>query len=521
MSIESELTDFLVSQTSGSETANRDIEVVLHHYGFRNKVRPTYEETAHFTGLESKQRAEQIVSKYFKSVAKPSDLPALKRFQNILIRKQYWQIAELYKRCSRYKLFDNDPRIQTILDLALQIELNHNYEIYTTDFKKAAKTKVHPDSYFVVDRTGVSKIQPLIRKAKNLPGQNGIANLRHLRRGSRTFREFEPLLRNVLSNMNHAWTKDEDEDFWYIIEGFGRNPLQRYGKRVFSVIESADLDKLAESYRKALHEHTGKPKGKLKYRHPPFRVIRDYLQGSSLYEVRNGRITYRGTTEPPLDSEIIVVGYLHNNPGATSAELRAYLSKKGHKYAKNLKRVFNSPFVHISGTKKSYAYNLVGSLKNDAIKIVNDIELHDRYLHFKNLLHGLEDTDKFDEQNRRVDQPILRDWLFQSKEFELCGICGNNYGVSALIAAHKKNRSECDDDERRDPHIVMPMCVFGCDFLYERGYVYVENGTITAGTPIEHDGPEKERVANVINRKVDERWLQGPEEYFKKKATRR
>ena len=515
MSIESELTDFLVSQTSGSETANRDIEVALHRYGFRGKIRPTYEETAHFAGLDSKQRAEQIVHKYFKSVVKPTDLPALKRFRNILIRKPYWQVSELYKRCSRYKLFDSDTRIQTILDLSLQVELNHNYEVYTNNFEKAAKTKADLNSYFVVDETTVPKIKPLIRKAKNLPGQNGIANLKDLRRGSKIFREFEPLIRDILSNMDHAWTKDEGEDFWYIIEGFGRNPLQRYGKRVFDMIESADLDTLAESFHKALREHTGKPKGKRKYRHPSPRVIREYLKASSFYEVRNGRISFHGTTEKPLDIEIDLVGYLRTNRDATSTELRAYLSKKGYQYANNLKRVFHSPFLNESGTRKKYVYNLVGDLKDNATEILDSINSDDRYLHFKSLLDDLEDTDELDEQNTRKDQRILRDWLFENKEFESCGICGENYSIRALYAAHKKKRSECDDHERRDPHIVMPMCVFGCDFLYEQGYVKIEDGVVKAALPVEHDGPEKERVAKVIDRKVEDRWLQDSEMYFR------
>ena len=61
----------------------------------------------------------------------------------------------------------------------------------------------------------------------------------------------------------------------------------------------------------------------------------------------------------------------------------------------------------------------------------------------------------------------------------------------------------------------MPMCVFGCDYLYENAYIMIKNGTVNAGLPIEHNGPEKERVAKVVDRKVDELWLQGPETYFR------
>src|SRR5262245_46109236 len=58
-----------------------------------------------------------------------------------------------------------------------------------------------------------------------------------------------------------------------------------------------------------------------------------------------------------------------------------------------------------------------------------------------------------------------------------CALCGRTYPVAFLVAAHVKQRASCSEEERRDwAHVVMPLCKFGCDDLYEHGYVSVEPG---------------------------------------------
>src|SRR5690606_36429304 len=78
-------------------------------------------------------------------------------------------------------------------------------------------------------------------------------------------------------------------------------------------------------------------------------------------------------------------------------------------------------------------------------------------------------TDISVKEKQRREQSILRDWLFKNKESEDCAICGETYSIHSLAAAHKKKRSICSEEERTDPNIVMPVCVFGCDHLYEDG----------------------------------------------------
>ena len=76
----------------------------------------------------------------------------------------------------------------------------------------------------------------------------------------------------------------------------------------------------------------------------------------------------------------------------------------------------------------------------------------------------------------RIEQAALRANLFKNARIEKCSICHKNLPVDVLVAGHIKPRTECSHEERIDSHIVMPVCKIGCDDLFERGYVIVEEG---------------------------------------------
>jgi hypothetical protein len=79
----------------------------------------------------------------------------------------------------------------------------------------------------------------------------------------------------------------------------------------------------------------------------------------------------------------------------------------------------------------------------------------------------------------RTEQGFLRRVLFGSELRGQCIICGRVFPVGLLVAAHIKQRAECSEAERADyRRNVVPMCVLGCDDLFERGYIAVVRGTI-------------------------------------------
>ncbi|WP_052280183.1 HNH endonuclease [Nocardia vulneris] len=76
----------------------------------------------------------------------------------------------------------------------------------------------------------------------------------------------------------------------------------------------------------------------------------------------------------------------------------------------------------------------------------------------------------------RREQARLRRILCGSGETGVCALCGHEFPTGLLVAAHIKKRQHCTPDERRDlSNVAMLACTFGCDALYEDGWVSVDD----------------------------------------------
>jgi hypothetical protein len=114
----------------------------------------------------------------------------------------------------------------------------------------------------------------------------------------------------------------------------------------------------------------------------------------------------------------------------------------------------------------------------------------------------------------RREQAFLRHYLFRDSPSGTCAICGESFPVSLLVAAHIKPRAKCSDAERRDyAHNVVPMCVLGCDALFERGWVVVRDGKVRVRMPSQVNA----RLARCL-RRLEGRptiaWKEGRVSYF-------
>ena len=101
-----------------------------------------------------------------------------------------------------------------------------------------------------------------------------------------------------------------------------------------------------------------------------------------------------------------------------------------------------------------------------------------RYIEMAKQLDGTLDLKVVSTQRR--EQAILRGALgLNEAPTAQCGICSKVYPVTFLVAGHIKKRSECSKEERLDvQHVAMPICVFGCDALFERRLIKVIDGVI-------------------------------------------
>ena len=115
----------------------------------------------------------------------------------------------------------------------------------------------------------------------------------------------------------------------------------------------------------------------------------------------------------------------------------------------------------------------------------------------------------------RKEQGYLRRHLFDNKANGLCSICGREFPVKLLVAAHIKKRADCSLEEKKDfENIVTPMCKLGCDDLYEKGFFGVSNGCIVSlGQPSATE-TVKEYISTLENNKCAA-WSDSTKPYFR------
>ena len=118
-------------------------------------------------------------------------------------------------------------------------------------------------------------------------------------------------------------------------------------------------------------------------------------------------------------------------------------------------------------------------------------------------LDELDELDKKYEAARRVEQAALRDHLLQGRSKGKCFFCGREFLSGFLHAAHVKKRAECTNKEKRDlRNIGMLNCVFGCDQLYERGYISVDaSGQVVKSRKLTNE-TEKRYMESVVTSTV-------------------
>ena len=85
----------------------------------------------------------------------------------------------------------------------------------------------------------------------------------------------------------------------------------------------------------------------------------------------------------------------------------------------------------------------------------------------------LETADEYRQQVHRPEQRKLRKILFGDLNELSCALCDKKYPSSFLVTGHIKKREFANASERADRAVVMPVCLFGCDQLFEQGLVSV------------------------------------------------
>nr|WP_052478273.1 hypothetical protein [Kibdelosporangium sp. MJ126-NF4]CEL17351.1 Conserved domain protein [Kibdelosporangium sp. MJ126-NF4]CTQ91422.1 Conserved domain protein [Kibdelosporangium sp. MJ126-NF4] len=75
----------------------------------------------------------------------------------------------------------------------------------------------------------------------------------------------------------------------------------------------------------------------------------------------------------------------------------------------------------------------------------------------------------------RAEQRQLRSLKFAGASEITCNLCGRTFPARLVRAAHVKRRSELEPGEHRNLANIMAACAFGCDEMFEHGYIYVDD----------------------------------------------
>lgn len=509
MSVEIELIDFLNRSLKELPKKSRDIALIEYYYGLREDVWPTYEATAERYGLTSRERPRQIIDSKFRSQVEPTDLPSAIQCAQQIASQPILRLDRISASLKKLGLVQAQVNIG-LINLLHDLDLCTDYEIYTPQLEKTTRgTYSSSLNLFLINKASLPSLKAALNRAKKLPRSHGIARVSFLRRKlEKKFKYFDELI-EILKSDDASWFKESNDDTYYLFET-SDNTLINKMEKIRCVTNKVELNELTETLSNALNRRAAKDQ------FPSTEIIKSYLRNSKHTSVVENSIELNLAPANLTPIEQDIVEMLRISQSAEFSVISGELHLKGYGRPLIQQSLTKSPLVHVdkSEGRKHHRYSLVGK----RVMNVRNTPEDETYNRFRQRLAEVSKngTDREQFGYSRIEQGILTEWLFDGKTKEICAICRRLYSVASLVTAHKKKRSDCSANERIDPYIVMPLCLFGCDYLYEKGYLYIREGTVTENRAEELTEHERSKLKQLVSKRLDARWLLGDQNYFRK-----
>lgn len=517
ISIEDELVNYM--RSFAKNVPESRIQVVLAWYGLRGRQRLTLEEIGAEMSF-TRARAAQVLDRTFRYRIVDKPLSILCQVADLLDAQHCIRGDEFLQLLALHGIvWRSSNSLQGLLVLLQEAKLSKEMGLYTSQFNPAPRSTSEPASLFFTRQEESQVLKASLKEAADLPGPLGIANLRELAKRSHWTVMRERAVRGAIKASAFTWFEEQGEDFWYLFENRSNTLMGFFGK-VFSVIEAADVSQLApvlaNAFRARSHD----------YDYPSASMIEAYMrdsihlkrEGNTVTLVRGQDGAQDGARPSLLDIERDIVDFLSKVPQTSYPALKQFLLAKGYSEPAIIKYTMTSPLVQVdkSAGRQNYVYRLVPAAL--ALPINPQALRYEQYLgRLRSLLE--EGTDEETEGSRRKEQEILQDWLFSGKKIECCAMCGRLFSIRSLVTAHKKRRADCVPAERLDPYIVMPLCTFGCDFLYERGYVYFDGFEMVANPDLAAPTADWDAAQALAGRVLHESFRAGGQRYLRGKPS--
>lgn len=509
MNVEQELALWLDANIrEGKKNKARDTKAVLLHYGFGDMAWPTLEQIGEQLSIENRERVRQVLDSAFKEKASIESFPVLRAALQEISQIEFESIPEIRNKLVSLCLISPSTRIRGLLNIGRDLNAVADYDFVDHELSKLSRLKTEFDEKtFIGTRSAIEALRVAYKKAKTLPGLLGLASRDYLyneissEAGEKIWRFMELSGEVEFIQHNNQW--------WYIFENRD-NTLVNSCEKICSLSAENDVQVLAEALSNALRRRSNKDK----YEYPSSEIVQKWIYQSRWFEVTDGAGRFLGEPKPLTDIEEAVVAYLAGKGAVKYPPLKEHLLGLNFTKPNIEKAVTFSPLVYKSGVRKAYTYALISEVQRSSSP---SLDPNARYRSFSNRLKRLLTTGGTNvprEELKRREQSILREWIFGDNLTEKCAICGKEFSVNALITAHKKKRAICTDSEKTDPQVVFPLCVFGCDYLYESGMVRIENGKAVSTCKAPEQTADASAANAVDGNAIDDRWLEGKASYF-------
>lgn len=496
--------DLIAEKDNGLDVPGRNAELILDHYGMGSLIWPTGQSLANsYKGLGTRERVRQIINAHYKDKAPEFALPLASAVAEILEARTFWFENDYLQELVSAGLTAGVVTAKQLLSYLHSQGLVLDFDVYQTDLNSATRRSYTDyDERVILTKTRKNRLKSLYIRSQKIVGLNGLCRIGHV--SDEIDENDKVALCKIMKIHKGVWSTERDGVFWYVFED-RQNTLVYNAKKVFSVVKTCKVNSLARLLTNSLKARTSSLG-----EYPEEKLVKEWILNSKHFRVVSGIVSVKSSDLNLTEIEDDVVDLMRGRGAMSSQEISQGLTQRGHKAASIQKSTYYSSLVDVdrSSGLRNFRFTLVSELVSDIIP-----SLDDPYEILKAKLQEIEDLEAPEESKRRREQGLLRDWLFGESSHANCAICDREFNVRALVTAHKKKRSRCTESEKRDPYIVFPLCLFGCDYLYEHGFVTVSGGKIIASLSAKGKS-EAEIVELLIGRNLSECWLRGPASYF-------
>ena len=484
------------------EIDERNLSLILDHFmfGAQSSFWPTLDELGLKYGIGTRERVRQIIDASYVSLISGIQLPSCLAAAALLDTRRIWSERDYLEALREQGLIGEMSSAIGLLNYLNSQSLGQQYSVHLPDMSPATRSVYFDyDDRLIVHNDDLAQVRAEFAVAKGIPGKCGLAEVSYVLQDMPDANLEN--IKTIIRANSYVWRQERDGEFWYSFDN-KENVLLYNSTKLFAVVDSYPLEACAEVLANSLTSRARE------YPYPPSSMIEEWLGQSMHFNVVGGLVTPNSEPAVLNPIEVSVVEIMAGKEPVGSDILSKILKDKGYSAASIQKALFSSPIVRVdkSAGRTRYRFSLVSHTAVAAAPV----EIYDR---LKARLRALGRTDNETIALARREQSILAEWVFGNDTHANCAICQKRFSVRAMVTAHKKRRASCTEQERLDPNVVFPLCVFGCDYLYEHGLVVIRDGVVSIGAEPESD-TEREAVTGLLGKRLADRWSAGPSSYF-------